>query len=495
MMRSAITIVSNSRTSCSFRRCPTPALKLHHPRPQAESPGLPWYRKTVENSRLFSLISLGCPKNRVDSERLLSVMAAAGFVYTEDSAAAEVMIINTCAFIEPAVAESVDAILDFRNENPKAFLVVAGCLPLRYKQSLQDPLPEVDLFLTPDHIGDLPSKLPQPADRAGLGQQAPVLAAGRTLTTSGYAYLKIAEGCSRRCRYCTIPSIRGPRRSRDPEGLEEEVRLLASRGVRELVLVAQDLSGYGADRHEKGALTSLLHRLRTVDGIAWIRLMYLHPAGITNDLMNLVRDSDTVLPYLDIPFQHVSETVLKAMGRPWKGDSIRRLVDRLRKHIPGLVLRTTLMVGYPGEGEKEFQELRDFVVSYGIERVGVFSYCPEEGTRAAALGDPVPKSVKDERAAEICTIHAAFTAKRNRRRIGSVEQAIVEGVSQETDLLLQGRIWDQAPEVDGLLYITSGNAVAGEIHTVRITDAHGPDLFAVLEEMPSGRGPRQDPNN
>lgn len=448
----------------------------------------------MTRSKFFNLVSLGCPKNRVDSERILSVMADAGFKYTDDPTAAGIIIINTCAFIEPAVDESIDTILDYR-EHKDAFLVVAGCMPLRYQESLREPLPEVDLFLTPDKIADLPRILKAGLHRAEETGASPVSKAtpprshlsktpsmqpGRILTTAGYAYLKIAEGCPRLCRYCTIPAIRGPLRSVDPSELEQEAVFLASTGIRELVLVAQDLTSFGVERGEKGALIKLLERLRRVEGIKWIRLMYLYPDAIPRGLGRLINQSESILPYLDIPFQHVSAKVLRAMGRPWKGDRVRKLIERLRQEIPSLVLRTTFMVGYPTEGDKEFLELSDFVESFGIEHVGVFTYSPEEGTPAAALGDPVPADVKEARADQIRGIHSLFMDKRNQQRIGTVEQGLVEGVSDESELLLQGRTWDQAPEVDGVLYITAGKATAGEIHNIRITGSHGPELFGEI---------------
>jgi ribosomal protein S12 methylthiotransferase len=448
----------------------------------------------VTHKRFFNLVSLGCPKNRVDAERILSVMTDGGFVYTEDPSAAEVIIINTCAFIEAAVDESIDTVLDYR-EHKQAFLVVAGCMPLRYRESLREPLPEVDLFLTPDKIQDLPGILKAALDRAqevgkpllsvsaeqeGLLSKTENLQPCRILTTAGYAYLKISEGCPRLCRYCTIPTIRGPLRSVDPSDLEQEAIFLASTGVRELVLVAQDLTSYGVEQGKKGALIKLLDRIRRVDGIKWIRLMYLYPDAIPRGLGQLINESDNILPYLDIPFQHVSPKVLRAMGRPWKGDRIRKLTERLRQEIPGLVLRTTFMVGYPAEGDEEFLDLRNFLESFHIDHVGVFTYSPEEGTSAVALGDPVPADVKEARAEEIRAIHSRFIDERNRQRKGTVEQGLVEGVSDESELLLQGRMWDQAPEIDGVLYITAGDATAGEIHDVRITDAHGPDLFGEI---------------
>ncbi len=425
------------------------------------------------------MISLGCPKNRVDTERILAVMSNAGYSYCDDPGTAGTIIINTCAFIEPAVQESVDTILDISEEYPGALLVVAGCLPLRYKEDLQTSLPEVRLFVTPDSIADLPRQLGQVRSASFAGPCA--LNSGRILTTPGYAYLKIAEGCSRKCAYCTIPSIRGSLISRDLSDLEQEAACLAARGVRELVLVAQDLTAYGTDRGEKNALLRLVDRLAQVDGIQWIRLMYLHPQGISKQLPNIFNKSAKVLPYLDVPFQHISDEVLKGMSRPWRGDKIRKLVETLRKEISGLVLRTTLMVGFPLEQEKHFQELKDFVASFHIEHVGVFTYSPEEGTPAFHLGDPVPDDVKQARANELRGIHSRFMEQRLAGKMKTVQQCLVEGVSEESDLLLQGRTWDQAPEVDGVLYITGGHAVASEIHNVRITGFHEADLFGEIE--------------
>ncbi|MEW6533077.1 MAG: 30S ribosomal protein S12 methylthiotransferase RimO [Thermodesulfobacteriota bacterium] len=452
---------------------------------------LPWDRccSHVTRNNPFHLISLGCPKNRVDAERILSVLTRSGYQYTPEPEEASLIIVNTCAFIEPAVEESIDAILDKCALNPDALLVVAGCLPLRYGDQLLDPLPEVDLFIGPEQIEALPEllalKIRSLKNRKGLPQpeaphQGDLATSPRVLTTRGYAYLRIAEGCSRRCRYCTIPSIRGPFKSEELEALEQEARWLASRGVRELVLVAQDTSNYGIDRGIKNWLTTLLRSLQSTKGIRWIRLMYLHPASVPSDLARTMNEADVILPYLDIPIQHVADKVLRAMRRPGKGDRIRKLIDRLRNEVPNLVLRTTLMVGYPGEGDAEFGELRGFVESARIEHLGVFTYSPEQGTPAFKLGDPVADEVKAARAEEIRTIHSRVIEERNRRRIGSIEECLIEGPSEETEYLLQGRMWDQAPEVDGSLYVTSGQATAGEIHTVRITETFGPDLFGEL---------------
>ncbi len=451
----------------------------------------------------FHLVSLGCPKNRVDTERILANMIQAGFVHTEDPSSAHVIIVNSCAFIEAAVEESIDVILDLKAENDNALLIVAGCLPLRYGGAVGETMPEVDLFVGPDAIGELPERviaLLETPERNDLNQQlctsrafglsihSPsdkdgiVMPVMRTLSTPGYAYLRIAEGCGRKCHYCTIPGIRGPLQSTAIDQLEDEARFLASQGARELILVAQDLTSYGLDLKAKAGLIRLLERLEGIGEIEWIRLMYLFPNTIPQELGRLVNQSEKILPYLDIPFQHVSPRVLKSMGRPWKDGLIEQLVKRLREEIEGLVLRTTFMVGYPTEEDEDFRQLLEFVETTEIEHVGVFLYSPEEGTKALELGDPVPPEVKEDRAARIREIHAAQMDDRNSQRVGTVEKCLLEGLSEETDLLLQGRLWDQAPEIDGILYITAGSATGREIHSVRITDFNGPDLFGELTE-------------
>ncbi len=445
----------------------------------------------------FHLISLGCPKNRVDSENILFTMVSAGFLYTENLSAADIVIINTCSFIEAAVEESIDTILDCREENKLALLIVTGCLPSRYKGSLAEALPEVNLFLSHNEIHRLPALLRAHCGlnerEAGVQKNQPSTerhpkksssSPARILTTPGYAYLKIAEGCSRRCSYCAIPSIRGPFRSFDADVLKEEASYLADQGARELVLIAQDLTRYGIDRGEKNGLIKLIRILNGIQNVRWIRLLYLYPNTIPSELPKLIQECDKLLPYLDIPIQHVASKVLKGMGRPWKADNIRRIIDRLRCEIPGLVLRTTVMVGFPGEGEKEFRELRDFIESAEIERVGVFTYSPEEGTPAFSMGDPITTEQKQTRADEIRSIHSQFENRRNKSRLGKVEQALIEGVSSESEFLLQARVWDQAPEIDGMLYITAGEGKLAEIQNVRITEFHGSDLFGEITPSP-----------
>lgn len=442
----------------------------------------------------FHLISLGCPKNRVDSEEVMGLMFDAGFTHSDNPNDSHVIIINTCAFIGPAAQESVDTILDHAHYNKEAVLIVTGCLNRRYPEDLKELLPEVDHFVDPSDIVRIPGLALADLDgksqqgRCGKGILGPSCSRTqrrRIITTPGYAYLKIADGCSRACSYCTIPSIRGPFRSRHMEELAREAASLVKNSAKELVLVAQDITLYGKEMKDGASLVSLLNQLEGVEGLEWIRLMYLNPHGVSDDLIEFVRESRITLPYLDIPFQHVSDKVLKSMGRPCRASEIKELVKRLRKEIPGLVLRTTVMVGYPTEGDSEFQELFDFVREFRIDRVGIFQYCAEEGTRAYGLGDPVPPEIKRARADELARVQAEIDDEKNRARIGEITRALIEGVSDESELLLQGRTWDQAPEVDGVLYINEGIGRAGAIQDVEIVDSHGQDLFGRIIEPPS----------
>ncbi len=433
----------------------------------------------------YTMISLGCPKNRVDTEKIMFVMREANYVFTDDLSEAKVIIINTCAFIESAVEESINTILDYATENSEAFFVVAGCLPLRYGEDARESLPEVDLFLEPKRISDLPKLLNEslkigPRSRNDKFLKHVNHGSGRILTTPGYAYLRVSDGCDRSCAYCAIPMIRGRMKSEPIEKLENEARELAEKGARELILVAQDLCSYGTDLHIRGGLEKLLERLNGIDSVSWLRLMYLHPNGFPKGLLDVMGTQQKVLPYLDIPIQHISSRVLKDMKRPWRADTIKGLFETIRNTIPGVALRTTVMVGYPTETERDFMELVDFLDYAQIDRVGVFAYSPEEGTDAFELGDRVPSEEKQARVDEIIKVHSEFAQKKNESRIGQIDKAIVEGYSPDTDLLLAGRLWDQAPEIDGNLFITDGLAVSGGIYSVRINEVNGTDFFGEI---------------
>ncbi len=376
----------------------------------------------MKNHGYFSLISLGCPKNRVDSEKILAALMTEGFEHTQDQELAQIIVINTCAFIQPAVEESIATILDSSAVNPEAYLIVAGCMPLRYGESLKDLLPEVDLFLRPYQLGMIsdiigkpapqrpatPSSsyskpgiyLPDSTNPADLLKTSGIRAdsgcivcrggVSRVLSTPGYAYLRISDGCNHGCKFCAIPLIRGRLKSETMDDLVREASGLVDCGVKEIVLIAQDLTSYGRDLGMKNGLLQLLEKLESISGIEWVRLMYLYPSGITPELIHMIRDSDKILPYVDVPIQHISENVLRSMGRPWRDLEIRNMIESFRSQIPEIAIRTTLMVGFPTETEDDFTMLTDFVRQSELDHVGVFSYFQEEGSPAEKLGDPIP---------------------------------------------------------------------------------------------------------
>lgn len=435
-------------------------------------------------------ISLGCAKNQVDSEMMLHQLSVAGFILTREPDQAEVVVINTCSFIEPAIRESIETILEaarLKKEGACQVLVVTGCFPQRYQNQLIKQLPEVDLFLGTESFSGLAGLL------SGLlaGRKTPKMVLKpdpglwtepyqRLLTTTpGTAYLKISEGCSNRCAYCTIPSIRGPFRSRDPKVLFQEARTLAGQGVRELIIIGQDTTSYGTDLKQRLSLVGLINHLLRIDSFQWLRLLYLRPERITRDLLNLMAREERICPYLDIPIQHVSDRVLKAMNRPYGQKRLRDLIQKIRKMIPMAALRTTLMVGFPGERPEDFQELLQFVSEVQFDHLGLFRYSPEEGTTAAGYSDQVPEEIGQDRLDLLMEIQEQISLKKNQRRIGSLEPVLVTGLSPESELLIQGRTRFQAPEVDGVVYITDGRPRVGEIHQVKITEAHAYDLVGV----------------
>ena len=439
------------------------------------------------NKKKLYFISLGCAKNQVDSEIMLYQLQRRGYALTSEPQEAEVVVVNTCSFIESATQESIETILEaarLKEEGACRALVVAGCFPQRYKKQLAVQMPEVDLFIGTEAFLSVAEQVEHLL--AGKKTAKTILAPDqrlwhearpRLLTTSpGSAYLKIAEGCSNRCAYCTIPSIRGPFRSRELEVLMQEARMLAAEGVRELNLVAQDITAYGADLVPSSTLTDLLKSLLTIQSLRWLRLLYMRPERITTDLIDLIKREDRICPYLDIPIQHVSDRILQAMNRPYGQDGLRRLIDRIRTDFPSVTLRTTVMVGFPGEREEDFEELVLFVSETEFDHLGVFCYSPEEGTPAAGYAEAVNPEISQARLVQIMTLQKEITWKKNQGRIGSVEPVLVTGVSPESELLIQGRTRYQAPEVDGVVYITDGLPQIGEIVNVKITEAHPYDL-------------------
>jgi ribosomal protein S12 methylthiotransferase len=435
-------------------------------------------------------ISLGCPKNLVDSEVMLGFTEQAGHEIVSDPAAAEVLVVNTCGFIESAKQESIDAILELaehRRSGACRRLVVTGCLAQRYGDELREQVPEIDAM-----VGT--GQLPQIVKAIGGMEAAPGNGAGsqptylydaetpRRLATPGhYAYVKIAEGCDYACSFCIIPQLRGRYRSREAGSIVAEARSLAAKGVRELILVSQDTSFFGFDRGEKSALATLVRELNEVDGLAWIRLLYLHPATIRDELLAAIAECEKVCSYVDLPLQHGSDEVLRRMRRPGTRSSYERLISRIRDTIHGVTLRTTFIVGYPGETEKEFDELCRFARDMAFDHAGVFAYSHEEGTPAFALEDDVPRAVKQRRLRSLMSMQKGLVAERQRRLIGRRMSVMVDGSSPEHPLVLLGRLEGQAPEIDPVVYLTDCDPTEyrrGTVVAADVVAARGYDLVA-----------------
>ena len=432
-------------------------------------------------ARTFHIVTLGCPKNRVDSEVIWADLATSGLVAVDDPADAEVIIVNTCAFVQSAVVESLDTIVElgrYKDEGGCKTLIVCGCLAPRFGEDLVGELPEVDLFVGPAEAGEIARLLDNPPEnRLSCARERAFLPAAATprvnSLAAGSAYLKVAEGCSRRCTFCVIPSLRGPQRSRSLDDLVEETSNLVALGIREVVLVAQDLASWGVDLPGKPRLADLVEALAGVAGVGWIRLMYLFPTEVPERLIRVIAANDKVLPYLDLPFQHADAGVLKRMRRGGDPETFLALVEKLRKEIPKVALRTSLMTGFPGEDRAAFRRLFDFVERCRFERLGVFIFSPEEGTEAAQMPDQVGKAEARERHRELMTLQREIASAYHQSLLRSVQAAIVEEELEPG--LSAGRLWCQAPEVDGRLTIR-GRARAGDIVRVKVTDAGPYDL-------------------
>jgi ribosomal protein S12 methylthiotransferase len=437
-----------------------------------------------------SMVSLGCPKNLVDAEVMLGFLDRAGYAITTDEKDADIIIVNTCSFIKEAKQESIDAILDLadrKHDGRCRLLIVTGCLPQRYQEDLCRELPEVDIFIG---TGDYPRIAEILAEKSGISGQLRYIGdpnfvydedSPRLNSSPLYsAYLKIAEGCSNRCAYCVIPSLRGSYRSRPLDGLLDEAQRLVASGARELNIIAQDITRYGQDLEGDVSLEGLLSRLAGITDLSWIRLLYSYPDGISDELIRLMKEEKKICKYLDIPLQHISDPILKRMNRRSTSAEIRALIAKLRREIPDIALRTSLIVGFPGETEEDFKQLLQFVEEVQFDRLGVFCYSREEGTPAAEMADQISERVKRERYKKIMKAQARLSFKRNRRLVGRTEEVIVEGYSEETDLLLRGRCSRQAPDIDGQVYITTGTANVGDIVRMKITDSSDYDLIGEI---------------
>ena len=434
----------------------------------------------------FNLISLGCAKNLVDSEVILGCLAADGWEFVESPEESDLLLLNTCGFIEPAVEEAIDEILELikiKEQYPGKKLVVVGCLVQRYKEKLAESLPEVDLFIGTEGAGDVvkliaplfhgtESSVVKLPGRMIMDSSLP-----RVISTPGSrAWLKITEGCNNRCAYCMIPSIRGNLRSRTVEDLVIEAQNLEQQGIKELSFIAQDSTAYGNDLGGDVTLVRLVDEILQRTTIPWLRLLYLYPSGISEELLDLMGENSRVLPYLDIPFQHVNDRILQKMNRRYGGEDLHLLLERLRKKIPDLAVRTTFLVGFPGETENEFLEIESFLKEEMIDHVGVFGYANEEGCPSEKFDGQVPENEKKRRCDYLLALQAELSENIQQKYVGRTEPVLVEGVSRETELLLEGRTRYQAPEVDGCVYINEGEARPGEIVNVRITSAQVYDL-------------------
>jgi ribosomal protein S12 methylthiotransferase len=440
-------------------------------------------------ARTVGLVSLGCPKNLVDSEVMIGQLQRRGYEVVADAKAADVIVVNTCAFIDRAKQESVDAILEMAREKETGRvrrLVVTGCLAQRYDAELRSEIPEIDATLGTGQVADIVAAVEGDATTADTGQPTWVYdhTSPRTLATPAYmAYLKISEGCDYTCSFCIIPTLRGRHRSRAPEDVVAEARALAARGVRELVLVAQDSTRYGLDLGQRDGLAHLLRSLGKVDGIRWIRVMYAYPATVTDGILDAIASEEKVVKYIDIPLQHGSESVLERMKRPTGKGNLLGLVERMRERVPGVTLRTSFIVGFPGETSSDFEELLGFVRDAEFDNVGVFTYSDEDGTSAFELAGRVPARVKEARRRKLMAVQQRLVARRNRGRVGQRLEVLVEGRHPESDLLLQGRTAGQAPEIDGAVILNDGWAEAGSFVTATVTEAQGYDLIARIEPL------------
>ncbi len=452
-------------------------------------PGLIGYNFLIMKQTVC-LISLGCPKNLVDSEVILGLLSKEGYVLTTDPSRAEVLIVNTCSFIEEATKEAIETILhlsSFKREGRCRLLIVSGCLPQRYGKVLEEELPEVDLFVGTGAFQKLPRLLSQKPKEKSFLSKPTFLYSERTpriLSTPSFtAYLKIAEGCSNACTFCTVPKIRGRYRSRRPRSVLQEARRLADQGVQELILIAQDTTAYGRDLGDGTGLEKLLEDLVEVEGLRWIRILYSYPKAdnFPDGLLELMAREEKICPYLDLPIQHIDDEILKRMGRRSKGGEIRSLIAKMRAFLPEISLRSSLIVGFPGEKESQFKALLDFVEETRFDHLGAFKYSPEEGTPASRLPHPILEDVKEERLRILMEAQKKISLKKYQEIVGDRRVVLVERPQRERGIL-RGRLQTQAPEIDGSVLL-NGKARVGDWVEAQITQALPYDLVAKIEKV------------
>jgi len=442
-------------------------------------------------------VSLGCPKNLVDSEVMMGTLEQAGYQITNSAEDAETVVVNTCGFIESAKQESIDAILEatrLKQEGKAKRVVVAGCLVERYRDELMKELPDVDAFIGTNEI----TRIVEAADEKTKFRELPMLPIGKKSATYLYdfdtprhratqshtAFIKIAEGCDRPCAFCSIPSMRGSFRSRRFGSIIEEARNLAKQGVKEVVLIAQDSSRYGEDLGELDALAALIRALGEIDELEWIRVMYAYPTHISDGFLAAIAETRKAVKYLDMPLQHASRNILKLMKRGGTRESLERLIARVRERVPGITIRTTFITGFPGETEEDFEELMAFVRNCRFDNVGVFTYSDEDGTPAYDLPEKVDPKIAKQRRTRLMKEQAKISKQLNKSKIGRTYKVMFEGLSQESDLLFQGRLQGQAQEIDGYILINDMPEdlvpEIGGLYNVRISEAHQYDLVGEI---------------
>lgn len=432
--------------------------------------------------KTFAMISLGCAKNLVNSEQMLYLLSEAGYTLVPEAEGADFAVVNTCGFIDAAKSEAIDTILELaelKKHNKLGALIVTGCLSERYRDSILEELPEIDAVLGVGSFGDIVEAADAVMEGRGLRRfapnSAPVDELPRVVSTGpSWVYLRIAEGCDNYCAFCAIPYIRGHYRSRPMENIVEEARELAAHGAKELIVIAQDITRYGTDLYGKRSLAALCRALSAIEGVEWIRLHYLYPDAFDDELIDEIASNDKIVKYLDIPIQHINDNILRAMRRRGTGGEIRALFAALRQRIPGLVLRTSLITGLPGEGEEEFEELCSFLREARIERAGVFPFSPEEGTPAASMEHPDPLTAQ-RRAELVMELQAEIMDEFCESRIGQTLRVLCQDYDEESGLLV-GRSYADSPDIDGLVFFEGGCA-PGEMTDVLITAAENGDLY------------------
>ena len=489
MSSNQIPLPHNKQTTTSPQR----VVQIHSVSQHKEDP------KKQDHQKVH-LISLGCPKNRVDSEVMVGKLYNGSYTMVDNPEEADVLIVNTCSFIQPATEESIETILEMGQYKEKAIqqgkqqkLIVTGCMVQRFGTALEEELPEVDFFLGTGEYHRIDDVLKQPLNaqiRSYIDTPMYIhdeMATRLPSWKKHSAYLKISEGCNHKCTFCIIPTLRGKLRSRTMNSLLEEAKNLVKMGVREINLVSQDSTAYGRDLSDGSSLGALLRGLAGIEGLQWIRLHYAYPIGLPTGLLEAIAEEEKVCTYIDIPLQHASGKMLKLMKRGVTREGQERILDRIRNHIPNVTIRTTFIVGFPGETEADFEELCDFVREQKFDRVGVFTYCQEEGTAAYELPDQVPDDVKKERQRRLMTVQAAISKKQLERHIGQKMLVLVDGVSEEHEWVKVGRLETQAPDVDGVVYLDEAPewVQAGMFVEVEISQVSNYDLVGVvLSEEP-----------